>query len=293
MTCAHGNPPRLSTHPTRAIPAAACLVLALALPLAAQGTRDGELEKVGRQLPDSFRVERTGCFIVAGDLGAEAFQQIKEHTVAASAVSLHKMFFTKRPTHTIAIYLFNGEASYRKWAKKLFDEEPTTPYGYFTPSERRMVMNIRTGGGTLVHEMVHALMRVDFPNVPTWFDEGLASLFEQCRHRPDGTLEGLINWRYRGLMEAIRANRLGGLKALVRLSDSEFRGANEGMNYAQARYFCQYLQDRKLLRKFYRAFRDRYDEDPTGETFLVELLGKDLSKVDAEWLSWVKGLKQR
>ena len=79
-----------------------------------------------------------------------------------------------------------------KGSGKLFDEEPSTPYGYFVPRERRMVMNIRTGGGTLVHEMVHALMKPDFPDVPTWFDEGLASLLEQCRFRPDGTLEGLL-----------------------------------------------------------------------------------------------------
>ena len=31
----------------------------------------------------------------------------------------------------------------------------------------------------LVHEMVHPFMDADFPACPAWFNEGLASLYEQ------------------------------------------------------------------------------------------------------------------
>ena len=40
-------------------------------------------------------------------------------------------------------------------------------------------MNIGPGPGTLSHELVHPYMEANFPNVPAWFNEGLASLYEQ------------------------------------------------------------------------------------------------------------------
>jgi len=39
-------------------------------------------------------------------------------------------------------------------------------------------MHATKGAEALTHEMVHAILPEDLPRVPTWFDEGLASLFE-------------------------------------------------------------------------------------------------------------------
>ena len=55
-------------------------------------------------------------------------------------------------------------------------------------------MNIATGGGTLVHELVHPYVEADFPGAPPWLNEGLGSLFEQSDER-DGYIVGLTNWR--------------------------------------------------------------------------------------------------
>lgn len=260
-------------------------------PSALRADDDPDLDAVRRKAPPHFLVGRAGVFIVAGDLAQDEFDAVRTRTVLPCAEALHKAFFTKQPTDPIVIYLFAGDESYRTWAKKLFNETSSSPYGYFVESDRRMVMNIRTGTGTLVHEMVHALIRPDFPDAPTWLNEGLGSLFEQCRHTPDGTLEGLINWRYAGLLDAIKKKGLLPLKALVQTSDAQFRGPNEAVNYAQARYFCMFLQEKGLLRDFYKTFRDRYAEDKTGEKFLRQLLGKDLGEVEKEWLLWVRELQ--
>ena len=58
-------------------------------------------------------------------------------------------------------------------------------------------MNIDTGGGTLVHEIVHPFIAANFPECPAWFNEGLASLYEQCGdHRgPDLGLHQLASER--------------------------------------------------------------------------------------------------
>ena len=55
-------------------------------------------------------------------------------------------------------------------------------------------MNIATGGGTLVHEIVHPFIAANFPACPAWLNEGLGSLFEQSGEH-DGHIVGYANWR--------------------------------------------------------------------------------------------------
>ena len=61
-----------------------------------------------------------------------------------------------------------------------------------------MIKNIATGGGTLVHEIVHPFMRANFPACPAWFSKGQASLYEQAAEK-QGHINGKINWRFKGL----------------------------------------------------------------------------------------------
>src|SRR5664279_1403049 len=96
-------------------------------------------------------------------------------------------------------------------------------------------MNFATGGGTLVHEIVHPFVEADFPDAPSWLNEGLGSLFEQSAER-NGHIIGLTNWRLAGLQKAIRKKGLTTFEALAKTSSSEFYRDHEGTNYAEARY---------------------------------------------------------
>ncbi|HWP40682.1 MAG TPA: hypothetical protein VNL70_07125, partial [Tepidisphaeraceae bacterium] len=152
-----------------------------------------------------------------------------------------------------------------------------------------MLMNVATGTGTLVHELVHALMRADFPDAPGWFNEGLASLYEQCTL--DGqTITGLKNWRLPALKQAIQENRLRPLSELI--DDPRFyRQDLTGLNYAQARYLLMYLQEKGLLREYYRRFRAARGEDPTGRKTLENLIApQSLDDLDRAWRAWVLAL---
>lgn len=61
--------------------------------------------------------------------------------------------------------------------------------------------------GTLVHEIVHPFIEANFPDCPSWFNEGLASMYEQCRDN-SGHIWGSTNWRLNGLKEAIAEQRV-------------------------------------------------------------------------------------
>ena len=124
-------------------------------------------------------------------------------------------------------------------------------------------MNIETGGGTLVHEIVHPLVAANFPKCPSWLNEGLGSLYEQCQDR-NGHIYGLTNWRLHGLHEALKDEKykMPTFEELTSTSTREFYEEDPGTNYAQARYLLYYLQEQGLLVKFYHEFRRSAQDDP-------------------------------
>ena len=150
-------------------------------------------------------------------------------------------------------------------------------------------MNINTGGGTLVHELVHPFIAASFPTAPAWFNEGLASLYEAVREK-NGQFWGMPNWRLAGLKRAIRADKLPSFEAMTGDSDARFYMSDTG--YAQARYLCLYLQEKGLLHRYYERFSKGAAADPSGYRTLVQVLGgPDMARFEAQWRAWALALE--
>lgn len=239
-------------------------------------------------------------FVVAGDLPLERLKAWQRGMVRHAADAMWRDYFAKRPTQPITILLFDSGTSYRTYAKRDYpdakashDSPSTVPYyGYYLPRSRTLVMNISTGGGTLIHELTHALMACDFPDAPDWLSEGLASLHEQCNGQAwsQKRLVGDVNWRLPDLKRAIAGKELRPLRALITADD--FRGSLETLNYAQARYFCMYMQNQGALKRFYKAFRDGYRDDRTGLSCVEEAMGRRrIELIEQDFLTWVEQLR--
>ncbi|MHC4078691.1 MAG: hypothetical protein ACYST0_09670, partial [Planctomycetota bacterium] len=189
------------------------------------------------------------------------------------------------------VWLFKDRDSYRKHVYQLFRQVPHTPFGWYSPRHRALIMNIYTGGGTLVHEIVHPFVAANFPDCPAWFNEGLGSLYEQCRER-DGKIMGLTNWRLADLQQAIRRQEVPTFRTMTATTDHQFYSLDRGTNYAQARYLCYYLQEKGLLRKYYKAFHAARKQDPTGYRTLQKVLGRqDMKAFQKEWERYVLKLR--
>jgi hypothetical protein len=239
---------------------------------------------------DDFKIVLQKPFVVVGDAALEHVQRSSTKTVKWAVDSIKQDYFPKDPFHIIDVWLFKDPASYKKHNRLLFDSEPSTPYGYYSPTHRVLVMDISTGGGTLVHEIVHPFMESNFEACPSWFNEGLASLYEQSSSR-NGRIIGLTNWRLRGLQLAIEDDRVPSFKALCSTSTREFY-SGAGTNYAQARYLCYYLQEKGLLIKYFHQFRRDADSDPTGYETLKSVLGRDdIESFQQEWQTYVSKLR--
>lgn len=228
-------------------------------------------------------------FLLAGNGTPQQLARYRDGTVVASARALHAQFFKTQPPEPILILLFESEGPYRRLAKKWFDDDEVPHYGFYRHSDRTMLMNVATGTGTLVHELTHALIAPDFPDVPDWFNEGLASLYEQSSIGQD-TIIGLPNWRLPALQKAIRDDKLRSLSDLITKDD--FRGQQMGMNYAQARYLMLDLQEKHLLQRYYIAFRDHAKDDPHGIKSLEKIIApQSLDAFEKDWRKWVLTLR--
>ena len=233
-------------------------------------------------------------FVVLGDEAAEMVNRRATGSVRWAVAKLKKDFFARDPENIVDIWLFRDRDSYTNHAWTLFQDQPTSPFGYYSAENHALVMNIATGGGTLIHEMTHAFIHANFPECPSWFNEGLASLFEANSER-NGHIIGTINWRYKNLEKAIQERRVISFKELTSKRGSDFySGKFYHEHYSQARYLCYYLQEKGLLHKFYRAFVKNVQTDPTGYETLRQILGNpDMTKFQSDWEKFIISIRPR
>jgi hypothetical protein len=228
-------------------------------------------------------------FVVIGD---EAPGVVKHHASGILRWSIRLLeaeYFKTQPDKLIEIWLFRDKTSYMKGAKKFFDDTPDTPYGYYSSVHDAMVMNIGLGAGTLVHEIVHPYIEANFPAAPSWFNEGLASMYERPSERK-GHIIGKINWRLPNLKGEIKAGSLPAMTTLLSTTTPQFYAA-EFDAYAYARYLLFYLQEHGKLTALYTKFVADTD-DHTGKAALEAVLGEKLETFEPTWRAWVTALRE-
>jgi Protein of unknown function (DUF1570) len=245
--------------------------------------------------PPDFTVVIQPPFVVLGDESPAEVQRHATRTIKFAVDQLKQLYFTNDPTEIIDIWLFKDAASYTNHARSLFGDTPTTKFGYYSSQHHALIMNISTGGGTLVHEIVHPFIAANFPNCPPWFNEGLASLYEASTVKSN-QIWGTINWRYKGLEQAITNKQTISFEKLTGLDEDEFYGTGTANNYssyyAQSRYLLYYLQEKGLLVKFYHEFRAHSKTDPTGYQTLQKVLNeRDMTAFQKKWEQYILNLR--
>lgn len=240
------------------------------------------------QTGSGFNCLQRSNFLVAANLDPEECEYLVDGVLDFCGNALIETFFDKGPVRDkmINIYVFRDYDTYETGLRQFIGMDPISPYGHYGHSQKYIVLNYETGPGTMVHELTHALMSEDFPEAPIWIAEGMASLYEHCR--AEGyVLKGDDNWRLPELQAALEKNALTPLPLLLAMKPAAFRETRESLNYAQARYFCKYLEELGLLPAIYKEFRDRYHLDPTGARFVAKAFGKPLDVVEASWKRWI------
>jgi len=272
-----------------------CDVLPVAGPTPAEGSGSDGLEDACRQtagwvrriLGPGYSSILRSPMVLAGDLSEADLDRWHRTVIEPARRAMAASYFAAPPTEPITVLLFGSERRYREDASRLFGDCDVSRYGYYRPHLRSMLVNLETGSGGLLHELTHALMAFDFPNAPEWLSEGLASLHERADLSEGGkVLVGLPNWRLALVQEARRARRLPPVRTLI--VETDFRGPREALNYAHARCFCHYLQDRGVLVACYRACRNGAATDPRGAAAVARLSpDSSWNALNADFLRWL------
>jgi len=231
-------------------------------------------------------------YALIGDYEINTLEALYRKAIQPTEYALNVSYFDTKPDQPITIVALSSQERYQRVALDLDQRQTGSYYGYFQSDELRIVLNLTTGSGTLGHELTHALAQIDYPAMPEWFDEGLASLHEQCEFSEEGNqLLGVSNWRAQILLSALERRRLPGLNSLV--SQVRIKTDQEALTYAYARYFCLFLQQKNLLSAYYRKLRTNQASDPGGMLTLKQILNvNDLSAVDAEFQQWLTGFRR-
>lgn len=244
-----------------------------------------------QRLPENWTFVIRPPYVLGGDLPSETLERLHRETVLPTARALGVCYFDEAPSEPITILAASSDQSYRDCNRRLENRSREEYAGVYSRDARRIVLNLSTGEGTLAHELTHALAHADFADLPEWFDEGLASLHEESEFSSDGLeLIGRDNWRRKFLTEALEFDRLPPVERL--LLEDFGRSAQPQVEYAQARFFCLFLQERRLLSHFYRKCRATHDLDPTGSLALCDLFGCEnpavIDRAFREWLQVVR-----
>jgi hypothetical protein len=261
------------------------------VPLADAPDVEPRAEKWRERLPATLSVEESKRFVVVGDIPRDELEFVTHELLEPASSTLERMYFDRVPRRVVTVWLLAGDASYKSYADTYLNHVPRSTYGYYAPHKRAIVLNYAMGAGTALHEMVHAYVRASFPEAPSWFDEGLASLYEESEFR-DGELQGLVNWRLPLLQRALKLAMVPRLVDVMNASrESFYEEPGRAVNYAAARYVCYALQERGLLKRYYRSFRERHGVDPSGAGTLEVVTGTSLDDFEQEWRRFVADLE--
>jgi hypothetical protein len=241
------------------------------------------------KLPNGFSVINYKYFVIFSDLDEELTYQIISNDVNNTIEAMKKNYVHTLPDNITPIILFKDYERYKEYVIANYDipEQDISPYGFYKISKNVIVIRYINWKGSIMHEVTHRFLRSDFPDVPSWFDEGFASLHEKSTYK-EGQLSGDFSWRIISIRRYLDEDKYTGLKTLMETNDDELYGPKSSFYYAQARYLLMYLQSKGRLKDYYKTFKDTYEKDKTGISQLEKILKKPLDEIDDDYLDYVK-----
>jgi hypothetical protein len=240
-------------------------------------------------LPEGFSVIKYKYFVVFSDLDEKLTYQLITSDINYTIEAMKDNYVQTLPDNITPLILFKDYDRYRNYVLANYDipEHDLSPYGFYKISKNVIVIRYVSWKGSIMHEVTHRFLRSDFPDVPSWFDEGFAALHEKSAYKK-GELKGEFSWRIIAIRRALDGNKYTGLRKLMETNDDELYGARSTFYYAQARYLLMYVQEKGKLKDYYKSFKNTYEKDGTGITQMEKILKKPLKEIDEEFLEYLE-----
>ncbi len=159
---------------------------------------------------------------------------------------------------------------------------------YYMPLDQSIVVWMSSGGGTIVHEIGHALMDHDFSAAPFWLNEGIASLYEEA----DRYGNPIDNYRIIYIQEMFkRTQNFMKISALMKV-DSRYQQdqSSATMINAYARYFCKFIVDefgKETLIEIYKENRKHVKNDISSLDIILRFTDMTEIELQKRWQNYL------
>ena len=190
-------------------------------------------DELGASVPAT--VVQDAFVLVAAPGWIEAALQASKSLATRAIDAYFNGRFDKRPARAVGVYLFPDGKTYQAYCRARLGGDCPSVFGFYRPDLRRIIMNAGPGLGTLTHELVHPIVESDFPQAPTWINEGIASLFEAPMIPKRGEIHGGKNWRHPRLLRGLASPAERGEARLDRyftMPDEQFREHHEDLHWS-------------------------------------------------------------
>ena len=254
---------------------------------------DRVINKYADKVPASMSISRFKYYVVFSELDENTTYNLIDKDIRHTVDAITNNYVSVLPDSVTPVFLFEDYDSYRDFAVETLslDEKDLSPYGFYKISKNIIVIRYVSWKGSTAHEITHSLIQYDFPDIPSWFNEGLAALHEKYIYK-DGKMKGDFNWRIVALRRAFKENSYTYLNTLMGTNDEILYGSRTAFYYAQARYLLMYVQSKGVLEEYYKLFRAAYNEDETGISQLEKILNKPLPDIDEDLVEYINSFKQ-
>jgi hypothetical protein len=229
--------------------------------------------------------------VISGEPSAPLDEAVKVTRETVDAL-WHGPFFAHKPERSVVAWVASSQTTLRALVREHAPYIRDTGLGTYDPLSRQIFVAVAPSGWAAYrHELIHPLLRADFPHAPAWLSEGMPALFEVAELRPDGTFGFGAHFRLQTLRTAQTKPQWADQVKLDTLftwtTDDTFR-TNEPLHYGCAREALRWLHSQGLLWPFYTAWREGVVEDPTGEKAFEAVVHMKPAEATDRWRAWVQ-----
>lgn len=192
-----------------------------------------------------LRVETPGATIFS-NAGVERTWEISDNLNTLLAILNRWMGpLGVTPPVPTSVYVFRDDASFRPYKEGL-QGDPANVAGFFLSHPHGNFLAINGDrridpARVVYHEVLHYFARYHLPDIPLWFNEGLAELYSGFRVEEESALLGLPHERHLRLLRSKPLEPLDEIFAVTTGSETYNERSRRGPFYAQSWALVHYL----------------------------------------------------
>jgi hypothetical protein len=252
----------------------------------------------------NYNIFGDSLFRIISKRNYTGFQQAK----MLGSLNHYLQYFLQRynltpPAYIITVYLTEGKGELLKLADSIYGLRVSPLSIGFSNAEDYSAIVVSTGtqiSSSVYHELFHVISNNMPGIIPTWLDEGIASIYEWSDTTHGSLIRGKDDWRgdiLRNIDQPVpHINELVQMDwGTFNCEISNFSPIYQAVNYAVARYFMMYLDEQDILPEYLKRMRNIEMEYVTKHPsdFNIRLLeevcgGISADSIDKSFRKWLQ-----